>query len=101
MTAPTGGESRDGRPVPYERVILSKAKNPHPPSPVACCLLPVASSLRGTADGRVPSLRAGVLLEPIGDLLEAALAVLGLAGAGELVGLAVEEAEPGLHAPVH
>ena len=41
-----------------------------------------------------------MLLEPVGDLLQPALAVLGLAGAGELVGLPVEEAEPGLHAPV-
>ena len=42
-----------------------------------------------------------MLLEPVGDFFQAALAVLGLAGTGKLVVLPVEEAEPGLYALVH
>ena len=40
-------------------VILSEAKNPHPPFPVACCLLPVALSERGTCGAHCAPLQAG------------------------------------------
>jgi hypothetical protein len=72
---PYGGnrrERRPRRPVPHieteygpsrgrplSRVILSGAKNPHPPSPVACCPLPVALSVRGTGGRPMTALRAG------------------------------------------
>lgn len=38
------------------------------------------------------------MVKPVGDLLETADAVLGLAGAGELVVLAMEQADPRLDA---